>query len=134
MRATEQTWANLPAFIDFSGGYSLWDVERLVRLTGSERAGSQIIKGIEQLLAENNIGHLPAKLPTDSTCRVLLYNRDQPNLGYILRLVHELATQDVDEDTNAHVHQLNLLLGGYVRPTAASEAAARHAAPHADAS
>ncbi|MFD7993758.1 hypothetical protein [Streptomyces mexicanus] len=128
---TDQAWAKLPAYIDFSGGYDLWDVERLVRFAGSQKAGARIVERIEQQLAENNIGHLPAKLPTDSTCRVLLYNKDQPNLGFILRLIQELATGEVNDDTNASIHQLKTLLDGIsavYQPNAQRDAAARHAA------
>ncbi|MFI9078753.1 hypothetical protein ACIGW8_20135 [Streptomyces sioyaensis] len=126
----EQAWAELPALIDFSGGYDLWDVERLVLFAGSQKAGARIIERIEQQLAENNIGHLPTKLPTDSTCRVLLYNKDQPNLGFILRLVHDLATHEADDNTNASIHQLKTLLDGIstmYQPNARRDAAARHA-------
>lgn len=126
---TEQPWDKLPAYIDFNGGYELWDVERLVRFAGSQKAGARIVERIEQQLAENNIGHLPTKLPTDGACRVLLYNKDQPNLGYVLRLIHELATQEVNDNTNPSIHQLNTLLDGIstvYQPNAARDAAARH--------
>ncbi|WP_329127312.1 hypothetical protein [Streptomyces sp. NBC_01465] len=126
---TEKAWAELPALIDFAGGYDLWDVERLVRFAGSQKAGLRIVERVEQQLAENNIGHLPTKLPTDGTCKVLLYNKDQPNLGYVLSLVHELATQDVNDNTNGSIHQLKSLLDGIMsfRPTAQRDAVARHA-------
>ncbi|MFF0698354.1 hypothetical protein ACFYU4_37690 [Streptomyces tendae] len=127
---TEQAWAKLPALIDFNGGYDLWDVERLVFFDGHQKAGARIVERIEQQLAENGIGHLPTKLPTDSTCQVLLYNKDQPNLGYVLRLVHELATQEVNDNTNPSIHQLNTLLNGIStawQPTARRDAVARHA-------
>ncbi|MGW0692795.1 hypothetical protein [Streptomyces sp. NPDC002738] len=132
---TEQAWGKLPALIDFAGGYELWDVEMLVRFAGSQKAGVRIVERVEQQLAENNIGHLPTKLPTDSTCKVLLYNKDQPNLGFVLRLVHELATQDANDDTNASIHQLKTMLDGIMafRPTARRDAVARHA-PQSDAS
>ncbi|MEU1592799.1 hypothetical protein ABZ468_08035 [Streptomyces sp. NPDC005708] len=127
---TAQPWDKLPALIDFEGGFSLWDVERLVRFAGSERAGARIIERIEQQLAENNIGHLPTKLPTDGTCRVLLYNRDRPNLGFVLRLVHDLATQEANDNTSATVCQLKMLLGGIseaYQPNAQRDAVARYA-------
>ncbi|MCM8550510.1 hypothetical protein [Streptomyces sp. STCH 565 A] len=109
--AAERAWAKLPEIIGLPDeGFALWDVERLVRFDGSRKAGSRIIERIEQQLAMNNIGHLPAKLPTDSTCPVLLYRKDVPGTGYILHLVHELATQEVSDETKPLVHQLNMLL------------------------
>jgi hypothetical protein len=111
----EEAWAKLPGYLAAIGGYDLWSVEMLVRFDGAQRAGSRIIERIERQLAANNVGHLPARLPTDSNCRVLIYSRDQPNLGFVLRLVHELATQDVDDNTNASVHQLKVLLDGHAQ-------------------
>ncbi|MZE74671.1 hypothetical protein [Streptomyces sp. SID5789] len=105
-----EAWAELPNLIAFRGGYDLWDVETLVRFDGAQRAGARIIKRIEQQLALNNIGHLPGRLPTDSNCRVLLYNKDQPNVGFLIRLIHDLATDDVNENTNSTVYQLKSLL------------------------
>jgi hypothetical protein len=108
----EEAWAKLPGYIAAIGGYDLWSVETLVRFDGAQRAGARIIERIEQRLAENNVGHLPGRLPRDGNCRVLLYNMDQPNVGFIIRLVHELATRDVDDQTNASVHQLKTMLDG----------------------
>lgn len=128
-RPAEHTWASLPAFIDFSGGYVLWDIEMLVRLGGSQKAGARIIEGIEQQLAENHVGHLPAKLPTDSTRPVILYNKDQPNLGIVLSMVAQLASPEVN-DNSGTVHQLKILLDTISRtyqPNIQREAAARHA-------
>lgn len=126
----EQAWANLPALIDLHGGYDLWDVEQLVLFAGSTKPGAIIIQGIEQKLAEHNIGHLPTRLPTRGKCPVLLYNKDQPNLGYVLSLVHQLATQEVDDGTNGSAHQLKTLLDGISQrwqPTARRDAIARQA-------
>ncbi|MFI8206752.1 hypothetical protein [Streptomyces sp. NPDC085937] len=109
---TEDAWAELPTLIRSPYGFVLWDVETLVRFDGAQRAGARIIERIEQQLAKNNIGHLPAKLPTDGTCQVLLYCRDEPGLSFIVRLVHDLATQDVNDNTNTTVHMLHALLQG----------------------
>ncbi|MFJ7114944.1 hypothetical protein ACIQW4_17450 [Streptomyces albogriseolus] len=122
----EDAWAELPKLIRFPYGFELWDVERLVRFDGAQRAGARIIERIEQQLAKNNIGHLPTKLPTDGTCQVLLYCKDEPGLPFIVRLVHDLATKDVNDDTNASVHMLHTLLQAMRRT---SQAAARKDAP-----
>ncbi|MGW2539758.1 hypothetical protein ACWC5I_02540 [Kitasatospora sp. NPDC001574] len=103
-------WAALALEISHTGGFRLWDVERLVRTAGAQRAGSRVIEGIEQHLADNRLGHFPSRLPTDSTCKVLLYGKSDLNIGYVLSLVHTLATEDVNEDTNAQLHRLDLLL------------------------
>ncbi|MFI5990248.1 hypothetical protein ACIBAC_00140 [Streptomyces sp. NPDC051362] len=131
MTGTEKKWTDLPALIDFSGGYELWRVEMLVRMAGSRKAGLRIIESIEQHLAENNIGHLPTRLPTDGTCRVLLYNKDRPNLGYVLGMIHRLATEEVDENTNGTAHSLKTMLDGIseaFQPNARKEASAREVA------
>ncbi|MFF3036472.1 MULTISPECIES: hypothetical protein [Streptomyces] len=128
---TENPWAELPSLIDFEGGYSLWDVDRLVRLAGSRKPGARIIEGIEKQLAELNIGHLPAKLPTTGTQSVLLYSKDRPNLGFVLTLVHNLATAEANDPTSGLVNQLHSLLNGIstaYQPTAARDAVARFAA------
>ncbi|GAA2271744.1 hypothetical protein GCM10010415_43070 [Streptomyces atrovirens] len=108
----KEAWAKLPGYIAAIGGYDLWSVEMLVRFDGAQRAGARIIERIEQRLAANNVGHLPGRLPRDGNCRVLLYSKDQPNVGFILRLVHQLATQEVNDDTNALVQQLKMMLDG----------------------
>lgn len=110
---SEEGWAALPAYIEGKGGYDRWDVERLVRFAGSQKAGARIVESIEQELAKNNVGHLPAKLPTDGSCRVLLYIKDKPGLGRVLQLAHELATQDSDETTGSRVLRLEALLDVY---------------------
>ncbi|MFC9961924.1 hypothetical protein ACFVIB_31725 [Streptomyces nigra] len=88
----------------------MWTLETLVRFDGAQRAGARIVERITERLAEHGIGHLPGRLPTDGNCRVLLYNREQPNVGFLLRLVHELATQEYSDNTNPSVHQLDSLL------------------------
>ncbi|MFJ4151969.1 hypothetical protein ACIP10_30960 [Streptomyces galbus] len=106
----EKVWAGLSQMLAGSGGYRVLNIESLVNFEGAQRAGANIIKRIEQRLAEANIGHLPTRLPTDSTCKVLLYNRDQPNVGFLIRLIHDLAIQEVGDDTNASVLRLQAVL------------------------
>lgn len=115
-------WTRLAATLKFIKGYATWDVEQLVRLIGSQKAGARVIERVEQKLAENNIGHLPTKLPTDSARRVLLYSKEHASLGYILSLVHQLATQDPADGENSTVNQLESLLNGI---SALSRATAR---------
>ncbi|MFE0654642.1 hypothetical protein ACFVZH_39685 [Streptomyces sp. NPDC059534] len=103
-------WAGLSANLKFQDGFATWDVWQLVKLIGAKKAGARIIESIEQKLAENNIGHLPTKLPTDSTRRVLLYAKDHADTGFIVRLIHELALQEPDDGDNRSVHQLEILL------------------------
>ncbi|MFF4543660.1 hypothetical protein ACFY1J_05345 [Streptomyces sp. NPDC001406] len=91
-------------------GHEARDVENLVRLAGAQKAGARVIERIEQKLAEHNIGHLPTKLPTDSTRRVLLYSKDHNGVGYLLSLVHELALQDPADERNTTVHNLDHVL------------------------
>jgi hypothetical protein len=81
-----------------------------VRLVGAQKAGARVMERIEQKLAEHNIGHLPTKLPTDSTRRVLLYSKEHDAIGYLLSLVHELALQDPVDERNATVHRLDFAL------------------------
>ncbi|MGY4936262.1 hypothetical protein ACWD7T_35350 [Streptomyces sp. 900116325] len=109
LETTDAAWARLPELIGLPG-YAQWDVEMLVRFAGSQKAGARIIKRIEEQLAKNNIGHLPAKLPTDSTCQVLLYRKDDPRFGFLLGLVQQLATEDVNDSTNGSVYQLHSTL------------------------
>ncbi|WUH90389.1 hypothetical protein OG900_09925 [Streptomyces sp. NBC_00433] len=120
---SDQAWARLPEIIGYPGReFDLWDVETLVRLDGFQKAGARIIEHIEQQLAKNNIGHLPAKLPTDSTRQVLLYRKDVPGICHILSLVHQLATQDAGDGTNGAVNQLNSLLDGMTKVSRAVRA------------
>ncbi|MFJ1552752.1 hypothetical protein [Streptomyces mirabilis] len=91
-------------------GHEARDIESLVSLIGAQKAGARVIERIEQKLAEHNIGHLPTKLPTDSTRRVLLYSKEHDGIGYVLSLIHELALQDPADERNATVHQLDSLL------------------------
>ncbi|MBK3639504.1 hypothetical protein [Streptomyces sp. MBT33] len=91
-------------------GHQARDVEDLVRLAGAQKAGARVIERIEQKLAEHNIGHLPTKLPTDSTRRVLLYSKEHDGVGYLLSLVHELALQDPADERNTTVHHLDHVL------------------------
>ncbi|WP_328491279.1 hypothetical protein [Streptomyces zaomyceticus] len=117
----ENEWAGLSANLKIQGGFAEWYVEGLVRLAGSQKAGARIIESIEQKLAQNNIGHLPSKLPTDSTRLVLLYTKDQPGLSFIVRLVHDLATQDPDSGSNVEVRGLHSLLATMVKVEQARE-------------
>ena len=103
-------WGRLAATLKFVNGYGTRDVEELVRLIGSQKAGARVIERIEQKLAEHNIGHLPTRLPTDSTRRVLLYSKEHVGLGYILSMVHQLAVQDPADGDSATVYQLESLL------------------------
>ncbi|MCM1973182.1 hypothetical protein [Streptomyces sp. G1] len=105
----DAAWARLPELIGVRG-YARWDVEMLVRFAGSRKAGARIIERIEEQLAKNYIGHLPAKLPTDSTCQVLLYRKDDPRFGFLLALVQQLATEDMNDSTNPSVYQLQSTL------------------------
>ncbi|MET7573358.1 hypothetical protein ABZT04_33410 [Streptomyces sp. NPDC005492] len=117
-------WARLAATLKFVKGYDARDVEELVRLIGAQKAGARVIERIEQKLADNNIGHLPTKLPTDSTRRVLLYSKEHVGLGYVLSLIHQLAIQDPADGENATVNQLESLLNSISalsRATARSE-------------
>jgi hypothetical protein len=91
-------------------GHEARDVEDLVRLAGAQKAGARVIERIEQKLAKLNIGHLPTKLPTDSTRRVLLYSKEHNGIGYLLSLVHELALQDPADEQNATVRRVDRLL------------------------
>ncbi|WP_409473519.1 hypothetical protein [Streptomyces sp. HC307] len=91
-------------------GHEARDVESLVRIAGAQKAGARVIERIEQKLADHNIGHLPTKLPTDSTRRVLLYSKEHDGIGYLLSLVHELALQDPADELNATVHRLDFAL------------------------
>lgn len=91
-------------------GHEARDIENLVHLVGAQKAGARVIERIEQKLAEHNIGHLPNKLPTDSTRRVLLYSKDHKGVGSVLSLVHELALADPADEQNATVHRLDTLL------------------------
>lgn len=91
-------------------GHEARDVENLVRLVGAQKAGARVMERIEQKLADHNIGHLPTKLPTDSTRRVLLYSKEHDGIGYLLSLVHELALQDPADERNATVHRLDFAL------------------------
>ncbi|MFG3055487.1 hypothetical protein ACGFZP_31710 [Kitasatospora sp. NPDC048239] len=116
-------WAALALGISFTGGFRLSDIEQLVRTAGAQRAGSRVIEGIEQHLADNLVGHLPGRLPTDSTCKVLLYSKNAPNIGYVLSVIHALATEDANEDTNARVHQLESMLRGITQVSQAQHMA-----------
>lgn len=91
-------------------GHQARDVEDLVRLAGAQKAGARVIERIEQKLAKLNIGHLPTKLPADSTRRVLLYSKEHNGIGYLLSLVHELALQDPADEQNATVRRVDRLL------------------------
>ncbi|CAM5236599.1 hypothetical protein [Streptomyces griseomycini] len=117
----EEAWAKLPDYLAAIGGYDMWYVEALVRFDGAQRAGARIMERITERLAEHNIGHLPDRLPTDGNCRVLLYNRDQFNVGFLLRLVHELATQEYSDNTNALVGTLKITLDGHRKVLQAAE-------------
>lgn len=107
----DNEWAGLAGQIRFRGGFEKYDVEELVRLIGHQKPGARVIERIEQKLAENNIGHLPTKLPTEGARRVLLYSKDQAGLGFVLHLVHRLATEDPADGNSATVNQLETLLG-----------------------
>ncbi|MET7927034.1 hypothetical protein ABZT43_24140 [Streptomyces sp. NPDC005349] len=109
---SEDQWAGLAGQLKFVNGYGTWDVQTLVRLIGSKKAGARVIERIEQKLAENKVGHLPTKLPTDGTRRVLLYSKEHVGLGYILSVIHELALQDPADGENARVNQLESMLKG----------------------
>ncbi|MGW2496225.1 hypothetical protein ACWCV2_17205 [Streptomyces pseudogriseolus] len=121
----EEAWAKLPDYLAAIGGYDMWYVEALVRFDGAQRAGARIMERITERLAEHGIGHLPDRLPTDGNCRVLLYNREQPNVGFLLRLVHELATQEYSDNTNPSVGQLKSLLDGHRMVQQAAERKAK---------
>ncbi|MGP3777134.1 hypothetical protein ACTWJ8_40500 (plasmid) [Streptomyces sp. SDT5-1] len=112
---TDKSWGELDEWERLAhtlrwAGHEARDVEDLVRLIGSQKAGARVIERIEQKLAEHNIGHLPTRLPTDSTRRVLLYSKENVGVGYVLSLVHELAVQDPADEHNASVNQLDSLL------------------------
>ncbi|WP_369179084.1 hypothetical protein [Streptomyces mutabilis] len=81
-----------------------------MRLAGPQKAGARVIERIEQKLADHNIGHLPTKLPTNSTRRVLLYSKEHNGIDYLLSLVHELALQDPADERNTTVHRLDFAL------------------------
>ncbi|RZU28282.1 hypothetical protein EV284_6448 [Streptomyces sp. BK022] len=91
-------------------GYEARNVEDLVRFAGAQKAGARVMEGVEKKLADHNIGHLPTKLPTDSTRRVLLYSKEHNGVGYLLSLVHELALQEPADERNATVHLLDFAL------------------------
>ncbi|MFF7838816.1 hypothetical protein ACFZC6_08370 [Streptomyces ossamyceticus] len=88
-------------------GHEARDIENLVHLIGAQKAGARVIERIEQKLADHNIGHLPTRLPTDSTRRVLLYSKEHEGVGFMLSLVHELAIQDPADEQNGIVHRLD---------------------------
>ncbi|MET9718220.1 hypothetical protein ABZZ46_22720 [Streptomyces rochei] len=117
-------WARLAATLKYIDGYATQDVEQLVRLIGAQKAGSRVIERIEQKPAEHNIGHLPTRLPTDSTRRVFLYSKENTSVGYMIRLIHQLAVQEPGGGENATVHQLESLLKGF---SAVERAARRNA-------
>ncbi|MGA5127689.1 hypothetical protein ACPCAG_30860 [Streptomyces pseudogriseolus] len=121
----EEAWAALPDYLAAIGGYTVWTLETLVRFDGAQRAGARIVERITERLAEHGIGHLPGRLPTDGNCRVLLYNREQPNVGFLLRLVHELATQEYSDNTNSSVSIVQTLLDGHRKVRQAAERKAR---------
>ncbi|MCD9904595.1 hypothetical protein LUR56_39975 [Streptomyces sp. MT29] len=100
------TWETLAQGVKWAGHETL-DVEDLVRRIGAQKAGVRVIERIEQKLKDHNIGHLPTKLPTDSTRRVLLYAKEHDGIGYVLGLVHELALQDPADDRNTTVQRLD---------------------------
>ncbi|MEU3199635.1 hypothetical protein [Streptomyces sp. NPDC006996] len=102
-------WESLARRLRWAG-HEARDVESLVRIAGAQKAGARVIERIEQKLADHNIGHLPTKLPTDSTRRVLLYSKEHDGIGYLLSLVHELALQDPADELNATVHRLDFAL------------------------
>jgi hypothetical protein len=102
-------WESLAHRVRWAG-HEARDVEDLVRLAGAQKAGARVIERIEQKLADHNIGHLPTKLPTDSTRRVLLYSKEHNGIGYLLSLVHELALQDPADERNTTVHRLDFAL------------------------
>ncbi|MFB6629991.1 hypothetical protein ACFCWY_08855 [Streptomyces sp. NPDC056362] len=106
----ENEWAALSANLKFQNGFAAWDVQQLVALVGAKKAGARIIESVEQKLAENNIGHLPTKIPTDSNRRVLLYAKDHAGIGFIVRQVHQLALQDPDSGDSGAVRHLEMLL------------------------
>lgn len=99
-------WESLAHGLRFAGHQAM-DVEHLVRLFGAQKAGARVIENIEYKLAQHNIGHLPTKLPTDSTRRVLLYSKEHIGIGHVLSLVHDLALQDPADERNATVRQLD---------------------------
>ncbi|MFE1117632.1 hypothetical protein [Streptomyces rochei] len=117
-------WARLAATLKYIDGYATQDVERLVHLIGAQKAGSRVIERIEQKPAEHNIGHLPTRLPTDSTRRVFLYSKENTSVGYMISLIHQLAVQEPGGGENATVHQLESLLKGF---SAVERAARRNA-------
>ncbi|MFB7830490.1 hypothetical protein [Streptomyces sp. NPDC056056] len=107
----QNPWGELRELIGSEGGFIQWELQTLLPWTGAERAGARIVERLQEELARNRIGHLPAKLPPDRECRVLLYLKDHTAaLNAILVLVQDLATQDVDEHTNAKVLGLEMLL------------------------
>ncbi|MFB7403350.1 hypothetical protein ACFCZR_24555 [Streptomyces rubiginosohelvolus] len=110
--ASMDGWARLAATLKFvHHGHASRSVEELVHLVGAQKAGARVIERVEQKLAEHTIGHLPTKLPNDSTRQVLLYSKDgAEGLSYIIRLIHELATDGPAASENATVHQLDSLL------------------------
>ncbi|WMC84884.1 hypothetical protein [Streptomyces rochei] len=117
-------WARLAATLKYIDGYSTQDVEQLVRLIGAQKAGSRVIERIEQKPAEHNIGHLPTRLPTDSTRRVFLYSKENTSVGYMISLIHQLVVQEPGGGENTTVHQLESLLKGF---SAVERAARRNA-------
>ncbi|MGK5692814.1 hypothetical protein ACSNOJ_07825 [Streptomyces sp. URMC 128] len=109
---TAKRWADMDEWESLAhrlrwAGHEARDVEGLVRLIGAQKAGARVIERIERKLADHNIGHLPTRLPTDSTRRVLLYSKEHEGVGFMLSLVHELAIQDPADERNAVVHQLD---------------------------
>ncbi|GGY60196.1 hypothetical protein GCM10010385_06610 [Streptomyces geysiriensis] len=114
-------WAATLKCID---AYATQDVEQLVHLIGAQKAGSRVIERIEQKPAEHNIGHLPTRLPTDSTRRVFLYSKENTSVGYMISLIHQLAVQEPGGGENATVHRLESLLKGF---SAVERAARRNA-------
>jgi len=109
---TTAQWDSLPNLIEFSGGYLNWNVSELLGL-----AGARAVEGIEQELAERNIGLLPPRIPRDRSCRVLLYTRDRHGLGVVLHAARQLAAGETPEGMSVddQVDVLAALLDMYQR-------------------
>lgn len=86
-------WTNLPAWIEQCGGFALTDVELLLNLSEEKMAGSRIVADIERRLEAAGVGHLPPRLPTSRSGRVLLYKKDS-GAGLILEFARLLAREE----------------------------------------
>lgn len=110
---TDARWEKYRIWIETDGGYRETGVYELLSMAGEQVAGARILKGIEQALAAEKIGHFPTQLPRNKDARVLLYTQDLQGPGSLLHLVRKLTETGTSTNSeivthHALLHQLQL--------------------------